>query len=521
MAQFIPSIQQQAFYDWLQQGSGSVILEACAGAGKSTTLVQGLPYLKGSVALGAYNRAAARDIKAKVEKANLLRPGLFVGTMHSFGYSAWRRFAPNSKLVETKLYGITDAMVLANPSVEVFVPFIHRMVSLGQNMLAGITWKISNAAAWERLADLFGATADLPDETLPTDWVPMVQEVFSTSARTCPDAITFDEMIWAPLAYNARFYKNDWVIVDECQDTNPARRELARRMLKPVTGRFVGVGDTYQSIYGFVGADSRAMELARDSFSASTMPLSVSYRCPRAVVAHASQYVPSGHIEAHPDAPEGQVLVWERPTPPASPDTLSGQGKATPPAWFEITQPMATDAVLCRYTKPLVSCAFGMIRANIPCKVEGRDIGKGLIALAQRWKTNDLPRLEEKLDQWLERELVKARAKHSDTAEQSALDRRETLQVFIDRCYALHEPTVKALVAEISALFADHVSGVTTLCTIHRSKGREWPRVFILERELFIREGTPDWQERQEQNLLYVAATRAQETLIFIQQKNQ
>jgi len=72
--------------------------------------------------------------------------------------------------------------------------------------------------------------------------------------------------------------------------------------------------------------------------------------------------------------------------------------------------------------------------------------------------------------------------------------------------------------AFINDLFDDNVKGVLTLATYHRSKGREWPRVMLIEHA--TRCPTPyakqEWQLRQEDNLAYVAITRAQRELLFV-----
>jgi superfamily I DNA/RNA helicase len=73
-----------------------------------------------------------------------------------------------------------------------------------------------------------------------------------------------------------------------------------------------------------------------------------------------------------------------------------------------------------------------------------------------------------------------------------------------------------ALINKITELFEDK-NGVLTLCTAHKSKGREWPNVAILEPELMPGRARKEWQADQENNLIYVAITRAQERLIWIQ----
>jgi superfamily I DNA/RNA helicase len=68
----------------------------------------------------------------------------------------------------------------------------------------------------------------------------------------------------------------------------------------------------------------------------------------------------------------------------------------------------------------------------------------------------------------------------------------------------------------VDSLFGDNVTGLLVLSTIHKAKGREWERVFWLDRigtcpSKWARQA---WQQDQEKNLMYVAATRAKSELI-------
>src|SRR4051812_27974484 len=87
---FVPSAQQAAVLDWVSRGRGSAFVEAVAGAGKTTTLIEVLKLTKGSVAFAAYNKKIADEIKEKVEPLGLGNR-VRVGTFHSFGYAAIRK----------------------------------------------------------------------------------------------------------------------------------------------------------------------------------------------------------------------------------------------------------------------------------------------------------------------------------------------------------------------------------------------------------------------------------------------
>jgi len=90
----------------------------------------------------------------------------------------------------------------------------------------------------------------------------------------------------------------------------------------------------------------------------------------------------------------------------------------------------------------------------------------------------------------------------------------------MERCLANGHESFDALEYMISDLFADDIppSGVVTLSSIHKAKGREWPRVFLLGKSDYqpFHRATKPWEKQQERNLIYVAYTRAERHLIHI-----
>lgn len=243
------------------------------------------------------------------------------------------------------------------------------------------------------------------------------------------------------------------------------------------------------------GADSDSLDQIRADFSAIDMPLTTTYRCPKAIVRYAQKWV--SHIEAHESAPEGQVGMVHMADFMKRND-LNGQ-----------------SVVLCRLTAPIVSLAFKLLRNRVACKVEGREIGNGLKKLANRWKVKTTEKLREKLADYKEHETTKALAKRLEDKAQQIEDQVETLLVIIDNVNADQKHEVKDVVEAIETMFADDAKGILTLSTIHKSKGREWETVFWLDRagtcpSKYARQ---EWQKQQERNLMYVAATRAKNTL--------
>jgi superfamily I DNA/RNA helicase len=268
---------------------------------------------------------------------------------------------------------------------------------------------------------------------------------------------------------------------------------LLRRMASPAT-RIIAVGDPAQAIYGFRGADSSAMDNIRDEFVCQTFPLSISYRCPRKVVALAQRTV--ADIEARPNAPEGTV-------------------KCLPE--MALSDFTALDLVVCRNTAPLVTLAFRFLRAHKPVKVMGRDIGEQLVSLIQKMRASDLEQLAERLDEYTNKEVEKALAKRQEQKAERLTDQRDSIMAIIEGL-PVDQQSVYEVIATIRKLFSDDSNGGrTTLSTIHRAKGMEAHTVYILDKHLMpSRFAVQDWQKTQERNLWYVAVTRALDSLYFI-----
>jgi DNA helicase-2/ATP-dependent DNA helicase PcrA len=507
---FIPSPQQADFFNAVRTGRNNIILQAVAGAGKTTTLIEALRLMNGQVFFGAYNKKIADELIIKAGEAGVARNGIWMGTMHSAGFRAFRGVYKNTRVDDKKVATIYDAFVkshLPNDQIRLreISSFIYKMVSFGKQYLLGVVNEVDNLAPWRELVDHFSMDQDLPEDVEVDRALLIAIDMYKRSHKACPDVIDFDDMIYAPLAYNARFFQYNWVLMDEAQDANLARRIMAKRMLAP-GGRFIGVGDEKQAIYGFTGAGGDSLQKLKEMFNCTEMPLTVTYRCAQKIVEHAHQWV--DHIRAKEGAVEGSVrdIAWT-----AKSDTPAVNGKP----WFQTENLDQEDAILCRFTKPLVACAYAMLRAGIACRIEGRDIGKNLVKLATRWKISRIDTLNARLDDYLDNEIRKAQLKSNTKREEEVCDQVATLRIFIDRCREKRLDSIQDLVNEIESLFADNVTNVVVLCTGHKAKGREWPRVFWLQTGNRMKPGQP-WQEVEECNLKYVITTRAMQELVLV-----
>ena len=499
---FVPSPQQQAFLDWVSKGSGSCIVEAVAGAGKTTTLLEAVDRTGGGVAILAYNKKIAEEIKDKLAKRGVDWKTAEAGTVHSFGLRAFQKQFGRPEIDERKTFKVIER-IAADESLDITHPLnvfsttIAKLVSFAKQRALGVIGSIHDAKRWWDIVEHFDVFEEEDEQKAGKDIISLAMAVL-TRSNADTKVIDFDDMVYLPVLLKCRFWQYRWVFVDEAQDTNPARRALVKAILRK-DGRLVAVGDRHQAIYGFTGADSDSLDLIKRDFNAAELPLTVTYRCPKTVVERARNYV--SHIEAHASAPEGIVTSIEMA------------------ALYEHNQLGAGSAILCRNTKPLVALAFDLIRRRIACRVEGRDIGKGMIKLATKWKSvKTVHGLEVALLRYRDAQVARAKAAGKEMQAQSIEDQVETLMVIADECRKAGNDNIPAVVSSIQSLFADNVENMLVLSTGHKSKGREWKTVFALDMAGTIPSpyARKAWQQEQENNLAYVMVTRAQETLIDV-----
>jgi DNA helicase-2/ATP-dependent DNA helicase PcrA len=502
-----PTPQMVAVHDHVREAAGHLLVEAKAGSGKTTTALGATAHAKGDVQFVAFNKAIVVELTEKLEtmgsqaKAN---------TFHSIGFSAWKD-AMGEKRIPSKPGKVGDLVYNDGHGIPNDLRvYVLKLVSMAK--ITGIALPMGpdygDVEAWEQMADTYDLDDALAEDTaskltpherrlLGIDHAITILQLSNEQKMV----VDFADMLYLPLYYNVRFKNRaDWLFVDEAQDSSNVRLELMKRIVKP-DGSVVCIGDRHQAIYGFAGSLTTAMDEIKATFKASELPLTVSFRCPQEVIRFAQQYVPE--IEYAPTAAVGEVR------------TLSvGEYADLPTSYWRFD-----DAILCRFTKPLIEQAYQFIRQRIRCHVEGRDIGAGLIALVKKWKTvQTCAELSHHLDEYLVRETERLIAKRQDAKAETLKDRVETVQIFIDQLSPTS--TLHDLEGEISDLFEDTTGQADslTLCTVHKSKGREWNRVHILGFNQFMpaKFAKQEWQKAQERNLCYVAVTRARQELILI-----
>lgn len=520
---FIPSPQQESIFDWFAHGDGNLIVRARAGTGKTTTILRGIQYApEDNILVCAFNKRIQEELASRLEcdKAR-------AQTLNSVGYRtllraglspAWTRMPDQSNGLKpwdrenwlaTQVtggmpYGAKRLVAKLVTKAREIHPLVHTY-DKPQATLCGL------AADFDILPDP-GSFLPLPEIANAT----LRAMDIAAEREPTESGIDFADQLYLPLRKQLLRPEYDLVVVDEAQDMTAAQLLMARAVCHPY-GRFVIVGDDRQAIYGFRGADSNSLDRLKKELDAEELPLSKTYRCPKRVVALVQTMVPDMQVD--PSAPEGVV------------DTIA-----------RLDDIVATaepgDFVLSRKNAPIARVAMALLRAQKRAKIQGRDIGLGLKALirdlAKGDAANSLPAFHKRLSTWEDKQCDRLVAMKREDRCDAIRDQANTL-----RALSTDATGVPALTARIDYLFTDNGTGSVVCSTVHKAKGLEANRVFVLKSTFFLpvscecghrhplspckrcpcKAHVPNLgKQREEQNLYYVAVTRAKKHLTICEE---
>ena len=472
---------QTNIFNFVEFGQGNAIIMAVAGSGKTTTIVEAIKKALGTAVFLAFNKVIADELKGR---------GVNACTFHSLCFSAVMRHLKANKVESNKLRKLIDTNMSGNDAI-LYGSFITKLVSLAKQ--SGIGCLVNDEEAeWMAIVEHHDMELDAEKATMP-EAINFARKLLQWSNNS--PMIDFDDMLYIAVKDGLTLPKYDFIFVDEAQDTNAIQRAILRKVMKPAS-RLIAVGDPAQAIYGFRGADSSSMDLIAKEFNCTKLPLSVSYRCASDIVNYARQWV--NHIESAPGAVKGEIVH------------LNDK--------WDVKSFVPNDLVVCRTTQPLIALGYKMLKARVPVRILGREIGQGLINHVEKMRAKGIDNLINKLGVWRNREVEKAIAKKQEDKVEAIHDKTDAILCLIDGL-AETERTVPALLEVIRTLFSD-VKNATVLATIHKAKGLEADTVYWLNSSKCpAKWARQPWQQEQEINLCYVAATRAKLKLILIEDK--
>jgi len=473
--------------------NGHLIVRARAGTGKTTCIIEGVKRApEKRILICAFSKIIQEELDRRLGK-NF--PNILAKTLHSIGLSCVRNFRERIKVdfSGARADAITD-MVCGMNVPDAIKRLVTKLHTKGREIAP-------HARRMGDLSELALRFDCAPDEAWANSGFDIfkIEELALLAMEAAAnvksgDTIDGSDMIFLPVRNGWLSGMFDLVVVDEAQDMTTAQLEIATGVLNR-GGRMCIVGDNMQAIFGFRGADSEALDRLKVELHAKELGLTKTFRCGQAIVRMAQELVPD--FEAASSNPEGEIVTIHP----------SGLVQAAGPG----------DFILSRVNAPLVTTAMKLLRAGKRTRIAGRDIGKGLLGLVRKMRANNVDMFLVRVASWEERECNKLRGMLAEATN----GRKNTIQSKIDdiieQASMLTEladgaETMADVEDRIEALFTDDeqgVAGMITCSSIHRAKGLEADRVFILENTLRN-------YNQEELNLQYVAITRAKKTLVFV-----
>ena len=520
VSKFTPSKYQKDIFKFILEDNKNGLISAVAGSGKTTTLIKALEIIPEgkSVLFMAFNKSISDEISKRVPKNKFID----VKTVHSYGNSLLSSYIETE--IEPDKYRLVyknvinflsgkdlDSIKKYNFDQEhiSYIEFIRNFTNGKDLYDTNFRNDVNKLVNLSRLHFIDFDTFSIGISELKmianqnsiesNDYECEVSWYISKLGMYDNKIIDYTDMVFLPNLFKFDVPKYDFVFIDECQDLNTCQRLLMLQAMKPETGRFIAVGDPKQSIYAFAGADSESYKKLRQLPNTKELPLSVTYRCGKEIINQVK------HIN-----------------PLIKPHTKNGVGEVLEN--FSYLDIKDGDMVLCRNTFPVVSLCINFLCKGRKAYIIGSDIGlslKNMIKNCEK-KTekfsmeNVISRLNHEVEKMIEKIKVKNGISDREASvETTIILFKEKIQIIQALSEDIDDPLI--VMEKIDKIFSDKNQEGICLSNIHKSKGLESNRVFILHPELMpSKRATLQWEIEQENNLIYVAYTRAKKTLGFI-----
>ncbi|HET8984845.1 MAG TPA: UvrD-helicase domain-containing protein [Trueperaceae bacterium] len=547
----IANHHQLAVLDFVRHGAGHGVVEATAGSGKTTTLVQVAQLLESDLLMPgqracflAFNRTTAAELRER------LPASITATTIHALGRQVL--LGAIAGQVPAKRSGVPSPVTATGMADETPAHDKYRDVAL--DLLAADPGAFEHldpnesALYLARLADMSRLDLIDPADSEAVQGVAARYRLRSPAASETaalhallPELLArgvtaaqggvydFTDMVYVPVRLGLRPPAFSFVCVDEAQDLSRLNLEFVMRLID-VGARALFVGDPHQAIYAFAGADARSLERITDRTRATRLPLSVSFRCPVRHVALARRFSPA--MQPVSTATTGTVTIIPE----------ADLARSVRPG----------DLVMTRTNAPLVALSLAMAERGIPSRVLGDELATETIELAMRLfptgtiaeghsivsaaAAEESRQLERRLltaDE-LPHEIERSADRHHalglaltalerhwrPSGEQNAVRQlgRARAGRWLPR---LAQPTVDDLAAVLTDLLdaasTDARRPPVILSTIHKAKGREADRVFVHRPENLGFSSAEEDDDLSEGNVLFVALTRAKRELILVE----
>lgn len=538
---------QKKIFEFVETGSGNGIIDAVAGAGKTTTLMGCVMHIHDlkDVIYCAFNTSIRKELQKKFKDAKI---NVEVSTIHALGFLMLRatrnyilddykynHIIKEPKFFETLVPDIDKILGYhSHPSVAELRRLEDRRDSLdwadknalneGQQYVGKIimrlldinqkyrcTLELDSVECYDSMIRHFGIIphweqgyTTYPDEVAA--YFNLHQKLLKegNSMAISHGIIDFTDQLYLPYYMHLTPKKKyGFVFVDECQDLSKAQVKVVEKYLRE-DGRLLAVGDPYQAIYGFAGADCQSFERVKQSFNCTVLGLTDCFRCPQDVITLAQSL--RADIKGFKDYPGKLYKIPSREV---------------------IVNIKEGDLVICRSRRPLRDLALKLINKDFKVKIHPDELQEFMGDYKRNFTPQELRKVlnDEIIDAFFDhakernRKRITKENQNADAIIRKILIKEEvtTMEATLDflkkKYFDWHLNTLENILKRLKLMLSNPSEDAIKISTIHRAKGLENDRVFILEYDKLPPPRDLEWENIQERNLHYVAVTRPKEEL--------
>lgn len=499
-----PSEVQLALCDFILHEVGSATIESRAGSGKSKTIelmVSFVPEGKKTLVL-CFNKHIAEVLKRRFKENGI---NADVMTYHSLGnlilkYKKQLNSKENLNDDKYRSYILSNLNILNpeyselnTPNKTVYKRNLEKLVNFARYNLAQSPKEI------KKIANKYGVNIVSNECSATSKILKWGSEHLET--------YDYQDMIWLPyelgIAANIFSLQYDYIFVDEAQDSSLAQQNLINICTKRNT-RVFSFGDSFQTINSWAGSDEEAFSNFNKRSNVTQFTLNTSYRCAKKIGELAKAIVPDFNTPEW--AEDGEVNYN-----------------------VSLSEIRPGDMVLCRLTAPLVDLHLQLISQKSPSKIRGLEFGESLKETVKAYNTESVMEIRGDIEKSLVKRWIELAEKNEMSLKDTACENE--IMIRYDELLTLNIIskgilTKTELLEKIDELLIKQTDedeedkNNIHLTTIHKAKGLENDRVFILCPSLLpSRLAHKDWEIKAEQNLIYVAYTRAKKSLNFLSEE--
>jgi DNA helicase-2/ATP-dependent DNA helicase PcrA len=544
--------EQKNIFEFIEKQSENAIIDAVAGAGKTTTIIQCAKYIedKSKILFCAFNRSISQEIAAKFHKIGINE--VTVKTIHALGYHILKDNNNTGLPLTVKENYKYAELLRENSVVQALEPYYKKILKINKikfeeyddraqfaakNFIKKINIKLidindkyratltkeNDIDEFRKLVEHFNifnsveiGKHNFAEEIEAYFEAHKILLAFGNKLAQRRMVIDYTDMLYLPYKWNQYPVKKyDYLFIDECQDLSKSQLAIAFKYAKK-NSRILAVGDPRQSIYGFNGADTESFARIKKFTEAKQLPLTICFRCPKKVIEIAQQ-IRQDIVGNKKEEGIVQYVEFEN--------------------LIKIAKP--NDLIISRFREPILILVFRFLDNHIKVQIHEDEVLEILEEIKKIFTHKELnavisqvpggfKALKKAVSKRWQYIIEKEAQRIIDSVERNLYIKweQEILEMklnFLENKYEQwknHSPTLMHIVKRIKDFISARENAIK-LSTIHRAKGLENNRVFILDYDLlpYYRQDQKEWQREQELNLKYVAVTRALQELYLVQSK--